>query len=61
MIILHNAKVTIYLRRTSNLLNILTKNAGLLLSTIHSQNCNIVWDSVYKLAYDIPKRNFSTL
>jgi len=27
---------------------------------IHVQNCNIVGDSVRKLAYDIPERNFST-
>jgi len=30
------------------------------LGTIHLQSCKIVWDSVRKLAYDIPKRNFST-
>ena len=27
---------------------------------IHVKNCNIVGDSVRKLAYDIPERNFST-
>jgi len=27
---------------------------------IHVQNRKIVWDSVRKLAYDIPKTNFST-
>jgi len=26
---------------------------------IHLQNCNIVWGSVRKLPYDIPKRNLS--
>ena len=26
---------------------------------IHVQNRKIVWDSVRKLAYDIPKRNIS--
>jgi len=31
---------------------------GLFLGTIHLQSCKIVWDSVRKLAYDIPKRNF---
>jgi len=30
------------------------------LGTIYLQSCKIVWDSVRKLAYDIPKRNFST-
>jgi len=29
-------------------------------NTIHLQSCKIVWDSVLKLAYDIPKRNIST-
>jgi len=37
-----------------------TKGARLFLSTIHLQSCKIVWNSVRKLAYDIPKRNFST-
>ena len=46
------------LRRTSDLRNILTKNAMLLLGTIHLQYRR---DNVRKLAYDIPKRNFSTL
>ena len=27
------------------------------MGTIHVQNRNIVWDSVRKLAYDIPMRN----
>ena len=30
------------------------------LGMIHLQSCKIVWDSVRKLAYDIPKRNVST-
>ena len=30
------------------------------LRTTHTQSCKVVWDSVSKLAYDIPKRNFST-
>jgi len=30
------------------------------LGVIHLQSCKIVWDSVRKLAYNIPKRNFST-
>jgi len=30
------------------------------LGTIHLQNRKIVWDSVRKLAYDIPKIGFST-
>jgi len=29
------------------------------LGTIHLQSCKIVWDSVRKLAYDIPKRNLA--
>jgi len=33
---------------------------GFSYGTIHLQSCKIVWDSVRKLAYDIPKRNFST-
>ena len=55
-----NAKVTIDLRRTSNLQHP-TKGARLFLGTIHLQSCKIVWDGVRKLAYDIPKRNFSTI
>jgi len=55
-----NAKVTIDLRRTSNLQKHPTKGARFFLGTIHSQTCKIVRDSVHKLAYDIPKRNFST-
>jgi len=39
----------------------LTKNARLFLGTIHLQHRKIQLDSVRKLAYDIPKRNFSTL
>jgi len=55
-----NAKVTIDIRRTSNLRKHPTKGARLFLGTIHLQTCKIVLDSVYKLAYDIPKRNFGT-
>jgi len=55
-----NAKVTIDLQRTSNLQKHPTKGARFLLGTIHLQTCKIVLDSVRKLAYDIPKRNFST-
>ena len=29
------------------------------LGAIHTQNRKIVWDSVHKLDYDIPKRNLS--
>jgi len=36
------------------------KGARLFLGTIHLQTYKIVRDSVRKLAYDIPKRNFST-
>ena len=32
----------------------------LFIGKIHVQNRNIVGDSVSKLAYDIPERNFST-
>jgi len=60
MISYDNAKVTIDLRRTSNLQNILTKGARLFLGTIHLQSCKIARDSVHKLAYDVPKRNLST-
>ena len=35
-------------------------NGKLFIGTIHVQNRNIVGDSVRKLAYDIPERNFST-
>jgi len=31
------------------------KNIGM----IRSQNCKIAWESVHKLAYNIPKWNFS--
>ena len=55
-----NVKVTIDLRRTSNLQNILRRAQGFFKGTIHLQSCKIVWGSVRKLAYDIPKRNFST-
>ena len=55
-----NAKVTIDLRRTSIFAKHPTKRARLFLSTINLQSCTIVWDSIRKLAYDIPKINFST-
>ena len=55
-----NAKVTIDLRRTSNSPNRLTNGERLFLGMIHLHNCKIVRDSVRKLAYDIPKRTFST-
>jgi len=55
-----NAKVTIDLRRTSNFTKRPTKDVRLFLGTIHLQTCKIFLDSVRKLAYDIPKRNFST-
>jgi len=55
-----NAKVAIDLRRTTNLPNRLTNVERLFLGMIHLQNCKIVRDSVRKLAYDIPKRSFST-
>jgi len=29
-------------------------------NTIHLQSCKMAWDSVRKLRYGIPKRNFST-
>jgi len=48
-----NAKITIDLRRASN-------SQGFL-GTIHLQDRKIVWDSVRKSAYDIPKRIHSTL
>jgi len=35
-------------------------NGKLFIGKIHVQNRNIVGDSVRKLAYDIPERNFST-
>ena len=35
-------------------------NGKLLMGKIHVQNLNIVGDSVRKLAYNIPARNFST-
>jgi len=55
-----NAKVTINLRRTSNLSKHLTMNRKLLIGNIRMQNRNIVGDSVREFAYDIPERNFST-
>ena len=55
-----NTKVTIDLRWTSNLQKHPTKGARFFLGTIHLQTCKIVLDSVRKLAYNIPKRNFST-
>ena len=55
-----NAKVTIDLRRTSNLQKHATQDARLFLGTIHLQTCKIVLDSVRKLTYNIPKRNIST-
>jgi len=36
-----------------------TVNGKLFMGMIHVQNRNIVGDSVRKLAYDIPERNFS--
>ena len=36
------------------------ENGKLFIGKIHVQNRNIVGDSVRKLAYDIPERNFST-
>jgi len=35
-------------------------NGKLFMGKIHVQNRNIVGDSVRKLAYDVPERNFST-
>jgi len=35
-------------------------NEKLFIGKIHVQNRDIVGDSVRKLAYDIPERNFST-
>jgi len=35
-------------------------NGKLFVGKIHAQNCNIIGDSVCKIAYDIPERNFST-
>ena len=54
-----NVTVTIDLRRTSNLQNILRRTQGFSLGTIHLQSCKIVRDSVRKLAYDIPKKNLA--
>ena len=50
-----------YDRRLIHTNVILTKDAGLFSSTIHLQNRKIVSDSVRTSAYDIPKRNLSTL
>ena len=35
-------------------------NGKLIMGKIHVQNRNIVGDSVRKLAFDVPERNFST-
>jgi len=35
-------------------------NEKLFIGKVHAQNRNIVGDSVHKLAYDIPEKNFST-
>ena len=35
-------------------------NGKLFVGKIHAQNRNIIGDSVCKIAYDIPERNFST-
>ena len=37
------------------------KDARRFLGMIYLQYHEIVWDSVHKLAYDIPKKNLSTL
>ena len=55
-----NVKVTIDLRQMLNLQKHPTNGARSFLGTIHLQTCKFVQDSVRKLAYDIPKRNFST-
>jgi len=52
-----NAKVTIDV----SFIKHLTKNARLFSGTVHLQNRKIVWDSVRKLAYNIPRRTLSTL
>jgi len=36
------------------------KNARFFIGMIHLQTCLIVWNSVRKLANDIPKKNFRT-
>ena len=51
-----NAKVAIDLGRTSNLRNILWRTHGFSLVRFSRK----IWDSVCKLAYEIPKRNTST-
>ena len=56
-----NAEVTIDLRRTSNLPNILRRTQCFFLGTIQLQYRKIVGDTVRILAYDIPTRNLSTL
>ena len=38
----------------------ITVNGKLFMGKIRVQNRNVVGDSVRKLAYDIPERNFST-
>jgi len=54
------ARFTKYLTSYDNLMIHLTMNGKLFIGEIHVQNRNIVVDSVRKLAYDIPERNFST-
>jgi len=52
-----NTKVTIDLRQTSPSQNILRRTQGFSLVQF---TCKIVWDTVSKFAYDIPKRYFNT-
>jgi len=57
-----NDKVTIDLRRTSNLQNISRRTQGFVrYYTTYLQDSKIVGDSVRTLAYDIPRRNLSPL
>jgi len=56
-----NAKVPIDFQRTSNLQEHLMKNERLFLRMIHLWKRKVVWDSVHKLAYDIPNTNLSML
>jgi len=58
LIVCDNAKVTIDLQQTSNLQNISRRISS---GTIYLQNRKMVRDSVHKSAYDISKRNLSTL
>jgi len=51
---------SIYKISYDNLMIHLTMNGKLFIGEIHVQNRNIVVDSVRKLAYDNPERNFST-